>query len=168
MSDNLASFFALPLFWRASAVVVMISLCAALLGVTLVLRRLSFMGDGLSHVAFGAIAVSGAIGLAGGGMMLALPVTTIVAVMLLKGSSRTRGDATLAILSVGAMSLGYLTMNLFPASSNISGDVCTTLFGSSSLLTLTVHETLLCAGLSAAVIAFQILTYHKSFDIAFD
>ena len=113
--------------WRAIAAGVVISLCAAILGVTLVLRRLSFMGDGLSHVAFGAMAVAGALGLAGVQMAVALPVTAICAVILLRGGSKVQGDAALAMLSVGAMAAGYMMMNLHPSSSNVSGDVCSTL-----------------------------------------
>ena len=168
MLDHLAGYLSLPFVWRALAASALIACSAALLGVTLVLRRLSFMGDGLSHVAFGALAVSAALGLAGGGMALALPVTAIAAIILLRSSSRFRGDASLAMLSVTAMATGYLLMHAFPSSSNVSGDVCSTLFGSVSLLTLTGPETWLAIVLSASVILFSIFTFHKNFDIAFD
>ncbi len=168
MTDRLFDFLAWPFVWRAIAAGVMTALCASLLGVTLVLRRLSFMGDGLSHVAFGAMAVSGALGLAGLDMAFALPITILCAILLLKDGSQTRGDAHLAMLSVGSMALGYIMMNLFPASSNISGDVCSTLFGAVSLITLTRGETWLCIFLAFAVVAFHLLTYHRSFDLAFD
>ena len=162
------SFFTTPFVLRALIAGVLISLCAAILGVTLVLRRLSFMGDGLSHVAFGAMAVAGALGLAGVQMSVALPVTAICAVLLLRGGAKVQGDAALAMLSVGAMAAGYMMMNLYPSSSNVSGDVCSTLFGAVSILTLTSAETILCVALSIAVIIFHILTYHSNFDIAFD
>lgn len=157
-----------PFVWRAFVAGATIALSAALLGVTLVLRRLSFIGDGLSHVAFGAMAVSAALGLAGAGLALSLPLTAIVAVLLLGRRGRVQGDAALAMLSVGAMAAGYLLMNIFPSSANVSGDVCTSLFGAVSLLTLSTAETWLCVALAVAVIAFSALTYNKSFDIAFD
>lgn len=162
------SYFTMPFVWRAVVAGVLIALCAAILGVTLVLRRLSFMGDGLSHVAFGAMAVAGALGLAGVQMAVALPVTAICAVLLLRSGAKIQGDAALAMLSVGAMAAGYMMMNLYPSSSNVSGDVCSTLFGAVSILTLTNAETILCAALAIAVIVFHILTYHRNFDIAFD
>lgn len=157
-----------PFVWRAFVAGATIALSAALLGVTLVLRRLSFIGDGLSHVAFGAMAVSAALGLAGAGLALSLPLTALAAVLLLGRRGRVQGDAALAMLSVGAMAAGYLLMNIFPSSANVSGDVCTSLFGAVSLLTLSSAETWLCVALAVAVIAFSALTYNKSFDIAFD
>lgn len=168
MPDGFADLLAMPFVWRALAAGVLISLCAAILGVTLVLRRMSFIGDGLSHVAFGAMAVAAALNLAGAQTAVALPVTAICAAALLRGGAKVQGDAALAMLSVGAMAAGYLVMNIFPASSNISGDVCSTLFGAVSILTLTNAETLLCAALSVGVIVFHALTYHVNFDIAFD
>lgn len=162
------TFFTMPFVWRAIVAGALISLCAAILGVTLVLRRLSFMGDGLSHVAFGAMAIASALGLAGVQMAVALPITAICAVVLLRSGAKVQGDAALAMLSVGAMAAGYMMMNLFPSSSNISGDVCSTLFGAVSILTLTNTETILCAALAIVLIIFHILTYHRNFDIAFD
>ena len=169
--DDLMFYLHSPFFWRALAVGILVALSSSLLGVNLILRRLSFMGDGLSHVAFGAMAVAGLLNLAGASIYLALPVTAVCAVFLLKGSKgegATGGDAALAMLSVGAMAIGYLTMNLFPSSANVSGDVCTSLFGASSLITLTSGETWLSGGLCVFVLLFQIFTYHRSFDIAFD
>ena len=167
MSANL-DLLTMPFVWRAIVAGVTIALSAALLGVTLVLRRLSFIGDGLSHVAFGAMAVATALGLAGASMTVALPLTALAAVILLARRGRVGGDAALAMLSVGAMAAGYLLMNLFPSSANVSGDVCTTLFGAVSLLTLTTAETWLCVALAAGVILYSVLTYHRAFDIAFD
>ncbi|MBR0198214.1 MAG: zinc ABC transporter substrate-binding protein [Kiritimatiellae bacterium] len=168
MADTLAEFLAWPFVWRALIVGVLIALCSALLGVTLVLRRLSFMGDSLSHVAFGAMAICGAIGMISGGMWLSLLLTASAAILLLGCGTKGRGDAQLAMLSVTSMAVGYLMMNLFPASSNISGDICTTLFGAVSLLTLSFLDAFFCVILSIAVIIFHLFTYHRNFDIAFD
>lgn len=169
MPDQLVEYLAFPFVRHALVAGVLISLCAALLGVPLVLRRLSFMGDGLSHVAFGAMAVAGVLNFADS-MALSLPVTAVSSLLLLRAGSRTResGDATLAMLAVGAMAAGYLLMNVWPSSSNVSGDVCTTLFGSVSILTLTVGDLWLCAGLAAAVVVLWLASYNRMFDIAFD
>ena len=148
---------------------VLIALCASLFGVTLVLKRFSFIGDGLSHVAFGALAVASVCNLTDE-MLLVLPVTVMAAVLLLRTgrSAKLQGDAAIAVLSVGTLALGYLLMNLFSTSTNLSGDVCSTLFGSTSILTLTREEVWLCVGLSAAVIALFFLFYHRIFAITFD
>ena len=127
------------------------------------LKRFSFIGDGLSHVAFGALAIASAVGLTNE-MIIVLPVTVISAVLLLRTGKNTKikGDAAIAMISVGALALGYLVMNLFSTSSNVSGDVCSTLFGSTSILTLSRAEVLLCAVLSAVVILLFILFYNIS------
>ena len=158
-----------PFVQNALVAGVMISLCAALLGVPLVLRRLSFIGDGLSHVAFGAMAVAGVMNFSDS-MVLSLPVTVAAALLLMRAGrgANTGGDAMLAMLSVGAMAAGYLVMNLNPSSSNVSGDVCTTLFGSVSILTLTTLDMWLSIGLSAAVCVLWLLSYHHVFDMTFD
>ena len=167
-SDFLAQ-LSYPFVLRALAAGVMVSLCSGLLGVPLVLRRLSFTGDGLSHVAFGAMAIAAAMGLSSD-LAATLPVTVAGAVALFATGrmSRIRGDAALAMLSVGAMAFGYLVMNAFPASANVSGDVCDTLFGSTSILTLSSGDAAACAVLSVAVIAFQAFTWHRSFELSFD
>lgn len=169
MFDGMTEYFAYPFVRNALVAGMLISLSAALLGVPLVLKRLSFIGDGLSHVAFGAMAVAGALNFADS-MSLSLPLTIACALILLKSSrtSKTAGDATLAMLSAGAMAAGYLLMNLKPASSNVSGDVCTTLFGSVSILTLTDADLWLCAGLSAGVVAYWLFSYHRLFETTFD
>ena len=169
MDNDLLQYLSYPFVWRALVAGVLVALCAALLGVSLVLRRLSFIGDGLSHVAFGAMAMAGVMNFAGD-LTLSLPVTIIGSVILFVTgrTSQTKGDASLAMLSVGAMALGYMLMNLFPSSANISGDVCTTLFGSTTILTLTPGELWTCAIIAGAVIVFQVLTYHRSFEFAFD
>lgn len=167
--EKLALYFGFPFVRYALIVGVLISLCSSLLGVTLVLKRFSFIGDGLSHVAFGAMSVAAVVGLTNE-MLLVLPVTILCAVLLLSAGQRTRirGDAAVAMISVGALAVGYLLMNLFPTSPNLSGDVCSTLFGSTSILTLTKTEVWLCAALSLAVVIVFVLFYNKIFCVTFD
>ena len=154
--------------WRAVVVGTLIALVAALLGVTLVLKRFSFIGDGLSHVAFGAMAVAAVAGLTNQ-MIVILPVTILAAVLLLRSGRKAKvnGDARLALISVSALAIGYLIYNL-SGSSNVSGDVCTTLFGSTSILELTPFDLWMSVGLSAAVIVVFVLLYHKIFAVTFD
>ena len=167
--ERLADYFRFPFVRYALIVGVLIALCASLLGVTLVLKRFSFIGDGLSHVAFGAMAVAAVTGLTNQ-MVIVMPVTILCAVLLLKTgrNARVRGDASIAMLSVGALALGYLLMNLFPVSSNISADVCSTLFGSQSILTLTSWEVWLCLGLSISVVLIFLVLYNRIFAVTFD
>lgn len=167
--DTLAFYFAYPFVRYALIVGVLIALCSSLLGVTLVLKRFSFIGDGLSHVAFGAIAIAAVLNLSNQ-MILVFPVTILCAILLLRTGQNTKikGDAAIAMISVGALAIGYLIMNLFSASSNVSGDVCSTLFGSTSILTLTQGEVWLCAILSLVVIAIFTLFYNKIFAVTFD
>lgn len=167
--DTLAFYFAYPFVRYALIVGVLIALCSSLLGVTLVLKRFSFIGDGLSHVAFGAIAIAAVLNLSNQ-MILVFPITIVCAILLLRTGQNTKikGDAAIAMISVGALAIGYLIMNLFSASSNVSGDVCSTLFGSTSILTLTQGEVCLCAILSLVVIAIFILFYNKIFAVTFD
>ena len=148
---------------------VLIALCSALLGVTLVLQRFSFIGDGLSHVAFGAMAIAGVVGLTSK-MMIVLPITIACAILLLRTGQNTKikGDASVAMLSVSSLAFGYLLMNLFASSSNLAGDVCSTLFGSTSILTLKITDVWLCAALSAVVAAVFILYYNRIFAVTFD
>lgn len=167
--NNLASYFEYPFVRYALIVGVLIALCSSLLGVTLVLKRFSFIGDGLSHVAFGAMAVAAAMNLVND-FPLVLPVTVVCAVLLLRTGQNTKikGDAAIAMISVGTLAVGYLIMNIFSKSSNIAGDVCTTLFGSTSILTLSETEVWLSAVLSVAVVAVFLLFYHKIFSVTFD
>ena len=167
--ERLAMCWAYPFVRYALAVGVLIALCTALLGVPLVLRRFSLLGDGLSHVAFGAMAVSSVLGLTND-LPLTLVLTMLCAVLLLRtGPGRgAAGDALLAMLSVGALAIGYLLLNLFSPSGNLSGDVCTTLFGSTSILTLTISEVRLCLLLSAVVLAVSVLCGHRLFAVTFD
>lgn len=167
--EKLVLYWGYPFVRYALAVGVLIALCASLLGVTLVLKRFSFIGDGLSHVAFGAMAVSGVLGLTND-MPLVMAITIVSAVLLLKtGQNRKiQGDAAVAMISVGALALGYLLMNLFSASGNLSGDVCSTLFGSTSILTLSLGEVWLSVAMSALVVLIFVLFYNKIFVVTFD
>ena len=167
--ETLALYFSYPFVRYALIVGVLISLCSSLVGVTLVLKRFSFIGDGLSHVAFGAMAIAAVVGLTND-MLLVLPVTIISAVLLLRTGQNTRikGDAAIAMISVGALAIGYLLMNIFSTSSNLSGDVCSTLFGSTSILTLTGAEVWLCAILSVVVVIAFVFFYNKIFAVTFD
>lgn len=169
MLSEIIGYFNYPFVRYAFIVGILISLCSSLLGVTLVLKRFSFIGDGLSHVAFGALAIASVLNLTNE-MIIVLPVTVVCAILLLKTgkSTKLRGDASLAMLSVGAMGIGYLIMNAFPASSNVSGDVCTTLFGSTSIITLTRGEVILCAVLSVLVVAVFAVFSGKLFAVTFD
>lgn len=148
---------------------VLISLCASLLGVTLVLKRFSYIGEGLSHTAFGTMAIAGILGLTNN-MLLVLPVTIISAILLLKTSQNKKinGDALIAIISVSSLAVGYLLLNVFNSSSNVSGDVCTTLFGSTSILTLSSGDVWLTVALTLFVIVFFVFFYNKIFAITFD
>ena len=169
MTGTLATYLAFPFVRYALVVGVLIALCSSLLGVTLVLKRFSFIGDGLSHVAFGALAIAGILNLTDD-MLFVLPVTVLAAVLLLRTGQNTKikGDAAIAMISVSALAIGYLLMNLFSTSTNLSGDVCSTLFGSTSILTLTKGEVWLCAVLSLSVVALFILFYNRLFAVTFD
>ena len=167
--SKIVLYFEYPFVRYAMIAGVLIALCSSLLGVTLVLKRFSFIGDGLSHVAFGAIAIAAVLGLTNE-MLIVLPVTVLSAVLLLKTGSRTKikGDAAVAMISVGALALGYLLMSVFSTSANVSGDVCSTLFGSSLILTLSKAEVAVSVVLSAVVTAVFMLFYNKIFAVTFD
>lgn len=158
-----------PFVRYALVVGVLIALCSSLLGVTLVLKRYSFIGDGLSHVAFGAMAVATIFQLSDD-MILVMPITILAAILLLKTGQNTKikGDAAIAMLSVGSLAIGYLVLNIFSTSANITGDVCSTLFGSTSILTLTREEVILCLILSIVVIVIFVIFYNKIFAVTFD
>lgn len=182
MLDTLYYYLQFSQVRYALIVGVLVALCASLLGVTLVLKRFSFIGDGLSHVAFGAMAVSSITGVlvsqwkpvidSTNGMIIVMPLTVLSAVLLLRTgkNAKVKGDAAVAMISVGALAIGYLLMNLdvFPKSANISGDVCSTLFGSLSILTLTESEVFFCLAVSVIVTAVFIIFYNKIFSVTFD
>lgn len=166
---QLYNYLQFPFVRYALIIGVLIAFCSSLLGVTLVLKRFSFIGDGLSHVAFGAMAVAAVVGLTND-MPLVLIITTISAILLLKAgqNAKIKGDAAVAMISVGAMAVGYLLMNVFSKSANVSGDVCTTLFGSTSILTLNKTKVWLCVMLSVIVVAVFIIFYNRIFAVTFD
>ena len=168
-TERLTLYWAYPFVRYALIVGVLIALCSSLLGVTLVLKRFSFIGDGLSHVAFGAMAIAAVMKL-NSEMPLVMVITVISAVLLLRTGQNTKikGDAAIAMISVGALAIGYLLMNIFSTSSNLSGDVCSTLFGSTSILTLAKNEVWLCVGMSVLVVTVFILFYNKIFAVTFD
>lgn len=166
---KLALYWTYPFVRYALVVGVLIAFCSSLLGVTLVLKRFSFIGDGLSHVAFGAMAIAGVLQISNE-MPLVMVITVLSAVLLLRTGQNTKiqGDAAMAMISTGALAVGYLLMNIFSTSSNLSGDVCSTLFGSTSILTLSRREVWLCVGMSALVVALFFLFYNKIFAVTFD
>lgn len=170
MIEKLAEYLEYPFVRYAFIVGLLIALCSSLLGVSLVLKRFSFIGDGLSHVAFGAMAVAIVTGITNQ-MMIILPVTVLSAVLLLRTgqNAKIKGDAAIAMISVGALAFGYMLMNVFPArSANVAGDVCSTLFGSMSILTLKKSDVTLCVILSIVVLVLFVLFYDKIFAVTFD
>ncbi len=169
MVETLQFYLSYPFVRYALVVGTLIALCSALFGVTLVLKRFSYIGDGLSHVAFGALAVATLFDI-GSTSVVVMPVTVLAAILILRTGQNPKihGDAAIAMLSVGSLAVGYLVMNLFSTSANISGDVCSTLFGSTSILTLTKAEVWLCVVMSVIVVAVFILLYNRIFAVTFD
>ncbi len=163
------SYFSYPYVRYALIVGALVALCASLLGVPLVLKRFSYLGDGLSHVAFGAMALATVLNLADD-LLLIMPVTVICAVILLGigENKKINGDAALAMLSVGSLAVGYILLNIFPSSSNIAGDVCSSLFGSSSILTLKKSDLAVSVVMTVAVLLVFVLFYNKIFALTFD
>lgn len=147
---------------------VLISLSCAILGVTLVLKRYAMIGDGLSHVAFGAMTIAMVLTIAD--MYLMLPITIVVAILLIRltNKGKVKNDSAIAMLSVGALAFGYLIVNLFSTSSNISGDVCSTLFGATSILTLSPLDVWTCVILTIVVLFYFIFFHNKIFAMTFD
>ena len=169
MIDKLLLYLQFPYVRYAIIVGILISLCASFLGVTLVLKRFSYIGDGLSHVAFGALAIASVLKVSNN-MYIILPLTILMAIFLLrKGKNKmVKGDAMIAVFSVSSLAFGYLLLNIFPSSSNITGDVCTTLFGSISILTLKQSDVILCIVLSIVTVLFFVVFYNKVFAVTFD
>ena len=169
MIEKIQFYLQYPFVRYALIVGVLIALCSSLLGVTLVLKRFSFIGDGLSHVAFGALAIASVLNVSNS-MIVVMPITIVSAILLLRTgqNARVKGDAAIAMLSVTALAMGYLIMNLFSTSSNLSGDVCTTLFGSTSILTLTIGEVWMCVIFSIIIVAVFVIYYNKIFAVTFD
>lgn len=148
---------------RALIVGVLVSLCAALLGVSLVLKRYSMIGDGLSHVGFGALAIASAFGLAP--LWVAVPVVIIAAVFLLnlQQSAKVKGDAAIAIISSASLAIGVITVSL---TTGMNTEVSGYMFG--SILSLSRSDTVLSVILSTAVLALFILLYPRIFAVTFD
>ncbi|HAX32312.1 MAG: metal ABC transporter permease [Coprococcus sp.] len=167
--DKLIYYMQYPFVKYALVVGILIALCSSLFGATLVLKRFSFIGDGLSHVAFGAMAIGSVLKLTNN-TIIVMPVTVAAAILILMSgqNAKLKGDAAIAMMSVGALAVGYLIMNVFSTSANVSGDVCSTLFGSTSILTLTMGEVWLCIVMSICVIAFFCLFYNRIFAVTFD
>ncbi|MBQ7294267.1 MAG: metal ABC transporter permease [Clostridia bacterium] len=166
---ELYDYFSFPFVRYAFVVGILISLCSALLGVTLVLKRYSFIGDGLSHVAFGALAIATVFGISNN-MLVIMPITIASAILLLRmgQNAKIKGDAAIAMISVGALAIGYLLLNVFPSSSNVSGDVCSTLFGSTNFITLSSTDMWVCVIMSLLVILAYCFFYNKIFAVTFD
>lgn len=169
MITTLTKYLEYPFVQKALIVGSVIALCSALLGVVLVLKRYSFIGDSLSHVAFCAMAFATIFSFVDD-MVIIFPLTILCAILLLRSSSKGKmnGDASLALISVGSLALGYLFINVFSTSSNVAGDVCSTLFGTTSILTLTDVEMWLSIGLSLFVVGLFIIAYNKIFTATFD
>ena len=169
MIDKLMYYFEFPFVRYAMIVGVLISLCAALFGATLVLKRFSFIGDGLSHAAFGALALAAVLQISNE-LLVVLPFTVVLAVLLLKTgqNAKVKGDAVIAMISVGALAIGYLLLNIFSVSTNVSGDVCSTLFGATSILTLSASDVWICIVLTVVVITLFVMFYNKIFAVTFD
>ncbi len=167
--NSLVLYFSYDFVVYAFIVGVLIALCSSLLGATLVLKRFSYIGDGLSHIAFGAIAIASILKVSNQNFLV-FPITALCAILLLQIGQNTKinGDAAIAMMSVGSLAVGYLLLNIFPVSTNLAGDVCTTLFGSTSILTLTSADVLVSLGLSVFVIVIFVLYYNKIFSITFD
>lgn len=179
--ETLVYYFSFGYVRNAFIVCVLVAMCSSLLGVILVMKRLSFIGDGLSHIAFGAMAVSSAVSallqmtLKEGhdialDTLIVLPVTLLAAVLLLRSgpNSKIKGDALIAVISVSALAIGYLIMNMFSLSSNVSGDVCSALFGSSSIITLTFRDVCFSLAVSAVALIIFLLLYNRLFSVTFD
>lgn len=169
MLEMLMMYFQYPFVRYAMLVGVLIALSSSLLGVSLVLKRFSFIGDGLSHVAFGAMAIATVFDVASDTIVV-LPITILSAILLLHTgqNAKLKGDAVIAMISVGALALGYLFLNLFSKSANLTGDVCSTLFGSTAILTLSLLDVWLCVVMSLLVLVIFTFFYHRIFAVTFD
>jgi len=167
--ETLQLYFSFTFVQYAFIAGTMIALCSSLLGVTLVLKRVSYIGDGLSHTAFGAMAIASILKITNDTLFV-LPVTVLCAIVILctRESSKVKGDASVAMISVGALATGYFLMNIFSPPANLSGDVCSTLFGSTLILTLTKADMIISIIISSIVIVFFILFYNRIFAITFD
>ena len=167
--NTFISYLQMPFVRYAFIVVILLSICSAIVGVNLVLKRYSFIGDGLSHVAFGATAVASILSLTNN-LLIVMPTTIIIAIILLKlgQNAKLKGDSLIAILSVSALGVGYFLMNVFSTSSNVSGDVCSALFGSNKLLALNMTDVIISIVICIVIIALYLCFYNKIFSVTFD
>jgi zinc transport system permease protein len=163
MFDVLLEMFSYPFLVRAFIVGVMVSLCAALLGVSLVLKRYSMIGDGLSHVGFGTLALATALNVAP--LAVSIPIVIAAAFLLLRLSenSKIKGDAAIALISTGSLAVGVVLISM---TTGMNTDVCNYLFG--SILAMKKNDVYLSIGLSVTVLALFGLFYNKLFAITFD
>ena len=153
---------------NALIVSVLVSICAALLGVVLILKRYSLLGDGLSHVAFGAAAIAATLGILDL-EIITLPVTICSAVILLTLSGKKiMGDAAVAILSTGSLAIGYTIMKIGGGEVNLGGDVCTALFGSQEILASTTSDVILTASFALLLIALTFFFRHRLLALTLD
>jgi zinc transport system permease protein len=165
---TLFDYLSMPFVWYAIIVGMLTALCAGLVGVPLVLKRYSMMGMGLSNVAFAGLAMGAIIGLVDE-LIIVLPLTILVAVLLLTScNSKVKGDATIAMIAVGTLAFGYFLLNTFPVSSNLAGDVCSALFGSTQILALRTVDIWVSVTMAVLVIVFFVLFYNKIFATSFD
>jgi zinc transport system permease protein len=163
MIDILSEMFGYSFLLRAFVVGALVSLCAALLGVSLVLKRYSMIGDGLSHVGFGALALATALNAAP--LTVAIPVVVAAAFLLLRlsESSKIKGDAAIALISTSSLALGVVVIS---RTSGMNTDVCNYLFG--SILAMSKSDVYLSIALSVTVLGLFALFYNKLFAITFD
>ena len=159
----LLQMFSWPFMQRALAAGVLVSLCCALLGVSLVLKRYSMIGDGLSHVSFGSLAIAVALGITP--LYFSIPVVILAAFFLLRMASHPRwnNDAAIAVMSASALAVGILVISL---TTGMTTDVDNYMFG--SVLAMTKSDVALSVLLSIAVLALFVLFYHKLFAVTFD
>ncbi len=163
MLETLRSMLSYPFMVRALIVGALVALCASLLGVPLVLKRYSMIGDGLSHVGFGALAVAAALGLAP--LAVAIPVVVLAAFLLLRISEngKVKGDAAIALISTSALAIGVVVVSM---TSGMTTDVSSYMFG--SVLAMSDADVALSIPLSLAVLALFVLFYHRIFAVTFD
>jgi len=167
--DDLMFYLGFDFVRYAIVVGVLIALCASLIGVPLVLKRYSFIGEGLSHLAFAVLAFAIVINMTNN-LLIIMPATVLVSVLLLGRGNKVKikGDAAVAMLSVSALAIGYFLINMYSSSGNVSADVCTSLFGALSILTLKMTDVWISISVSIAVVVIFIVFYNKIFAVTFD
>ena len=163
MIDVIREMLSYPFLVRALTVGLLVALCASLLGVSLVLKRFSMIGDGLSHVGFGSLAIASVTGIAP--LYLAIPVCISASFLLLRMSESTRikGDAAIAMLSAGALAIGVMVVSM---TTGMNTDVYNYMFG--SILSLSSSDATLSIVLSSIVLVLFVLFYPRLFAVTFD